>query len=335
MADEVLSQSEIDKLLSALSDGTVSAEEVKADEEQKKVKVYDFKRPDKFSKDQIRTLYMLHESFARLLNTYLSTHLRTVVNVEVASVEQLTYQEFIQSLANPSIISILAVPPLKGNIIMEINTEIAFAFIDRVFGGEGKASIKPRVLTDIEETVMRRFVDKAMDHFRESWKNVCEFRPKLEATESNPQFTQIVPPSDMVVIVTIQMKIGVVEGMMNICIPYLVLEPIMSMLTTTFWVASSVSKEDANPEQVEMLQKKIERTRVPLIVELGRLDISVQEFLTLGFGDVLQLDTKVEDELPVFVGKRPKFKCRPGTAGKSMAVQVTRIINEGDENTDE
>lgn len=335
MADEVLSQSEIDKLLSALSDGTVSAEEVKADEEQKKVKVYDFKRPDKFSKDQIRTLYMLHESFARLLNTYLSTHLRTIVNVEVASVEQLTYQEFVQSLANPSVISILAVPPLKGNIIMEVNTEIAFAFIDRVFGGEGKASIKPRVLTDIEETVMKRLVDTAMEHFRESWKNVCEFHPKLEATESNPQFTQIVPPSDMVVIVTIQMKIGDVEGMMNICIPYLVLEPIMSKLTTTFWVASSVSKEDANSEQVEMLQKKIERTRVPVIVELGRLDISIQEFLTLGFGDVLQLDTKVKDELPVLVGRRPKFKCRPGTAGKNMAVQITRIINEGDEDTDE
>ena len=127
MADEVLSQSEIDKLLSAMADGTVSAEEVKAEEEQKKIKTYDFKRPDKFSKDQIRTLFMLHESFSRMLNTYLSTHLRTLVNVEVASVEQLTYQEFVQSLANPSVISILAVPPLKGNIIMEVNTEIAFA----------------------------------------------------------------------------------------------------------------------------------------------------------------------------------------------------------------
>ena len=233
MAEDVLSQSEIDKLLSALSDGSVSAEEVKADEEQKKVKTYDFKRPDKFSKDQIRTLFMLHESFSRLLNTYLSTHLRTMVNVEVASVEQLTYQEFVQSLANPSVISILAVPPLKGNIIMEVNTEIAFAFIDRVFGGEGKSGIKTRVLTEIEEAVMRRFVDKATSHLKEAWANVVEFYPSLEATESNPQFTQIVPPSDMVVIVTIQMKVGEVEGMMNICIPYLVLEPIMKLEVTS------------------------------------------------------------------------------------------------------
>ena len=353
MADEVLSQSEIDKLLSAMADGTVSAEEVKAEEEQKKIKTYDFKRPDKFSKDQIRTLFMLHESFSRMLNTYLSTHLRTLVNVEVASVEQLTYQEFVQSLANPSVISILAVPPLKGNIIMEVNTEIAFAFIDRVFGGEGKTNMKPRVLTEIEEVVVKRFIDTAMRNLKEAWSNVVDFTPSLEATESNPQFTQIVPPSDMVVIVTIQfaqiispsemiailtinMKIGDVEGMMNICIPYLVLEPVMSKLTTTFWVASSVTKDD-DPEQVKILQKKLERTKVPLVVQLGEINITINEFLTLGFGDVLQMDTKVDDNLVCLVGHRPKFHCRPGTSGKKMAVQITDIIkdDEGDEGTDE
>ncbi len=336
MADEVLSQSEIDKLLSAIADGTVSAEEVKAEEEQKKIKTYDFKRPDKFSKDQIRTLFMLHESFSRMLNTYLSTHLRTLVNVEVASVEQLTYQEFVQSLANPSVISILAVPPLKGNIIMEVNTEIAFAFIDRVFGGEGKTNMKPRVLTEIEEVVVKRFIDTAMRNLKEAWSNVVDFTPSLEATESNPQFTQIVPPSDMVVIVTIQMKVGDVEGMMNICIPYLVLEPVMSKLTTTFWVASSVTKDD-DPKQVEILQKKLERTKVPLVVQLGEINITINEFLTLGFGDVLQMDTKVDDNLVCLVGHRPKFHCRPGTSGKKMAVQITDIIkdDEGDEGTDE
>lgn len=336
MADEVLSQSEIDKLLSAMADGTVSAEEVKAEEEQKKIKTYDFKRPDKFSKDQIRTLFMLHESFSRMLNTYLSTHLRTLVNVEVASVEQLTYQEFVQSLANPSVISILAVPPLKGNIIMEVNTEIAFAFIDRVFGGEGKTNMKPRVLTEIEEVVVKRFIDTAMRNLKEAWSNVVDFTPSLEATESNPQFTQIVPPSDMVVIVTIQMKVGDVEGMMNICIPYLVLEPVMSKLTTTFWVASSVTKDD-DPKQVEILQNKLERTKVPLVVQLGEINITINEFLTLGFGDVLQMDTKVDDNLVCLVGHRPKFHCRPGTSGKKMAVQITDIIkdDEGDEGTDE
>ena len=252
----------------------------------------------------------------------------------MASVEQLTYQEFVQSLSNPSVISVLAVPPLKGNIIVEVNTEIAFAFIDRVFGGIGESSVKVRVLTEIEEAVMRRFVDTAVSHLKEAWSNVVEFFPTIEATESNPQFAQIVPPSDMVVIITIQMKLGDVEGMMNICIPYLVLEPIMSKLTTTFWVASNASK-DNNPQQVEVLQKKIERTRVPFVVEMGAINISIREFLTLGFGDVLQLGTKVDDVLKCRVGTKPKFYCRPGTSGKKMAVQITGIVNEGDENTDE
>lgn len=334
MAEDVLSQSEIDKLLSALSEGTVSAEEVKAEETQKKVKTYDFKRPDKFSKDQIRTLYMLHESFARLLNTYLSTHLRTMVTVDVASVEQLTYQEFVQSLSNPSVISILTVSPLKGNIIVEVNTEVAFAFIERVFGGAGKSGVKVRVLTEIEEAVMKRFIDTSVSHLKEAWSNVVEFFPNIEAMESNPQFAQIVPPSDMVVIITVQIKLGDVEGMMNICIPYLVLEPIMPKLSTTFWVASTVSK-DKDSKQVEILQKKIERTSIPFIVEMGNIQISIREFLTLGFGDVLQLDTKVKDPLRCRVGSKSKFYCRPGTSGKKMAVQITGFINEGDEDTDE
>ncbi len=332
MPGDVLSQAEIDALLAAVNSGDVDTQEIQNEAKTKKVKVYDFKRPDKFSKDQIRTLYMLHESFARQLNTYLSTHLRTLVNVDVASVEQLTYQEFVQSVANPSVISILGVPPLKGNIILEFGTEIAFAYIDRVFGGDGNTAMKTRVLTEIEDAVMRRFVNAAMTHFKEAWSNVTVMNPFLETTESNPQFTQIVPPSDMVVIVTIQVKIGDIEGIMTICIPYLVLEPIMSKLTTTFWVASSISRSETE-NQVAIIQSKLEKTEVPFIVEIGDVQITVREFLTLGFGDVLQLNTKVKDDLPCRVGSNAKFYCRPGTFGKKMAVQITRVVNpEGDEN---
>ena len=333
MAEDVLSQSEIDKLLSALSDGSVSAEKVKAGEEGRKVKVYDFKRPDRFSKDQIRTLFMLHESFSRQLNTYMSASLRTMVNLNIMSVEQMTYQEFVQSMGNPSVIGILALPPLKGNIIVEVSADVAFAYIDRVFGGEGKPSIKPRVLTDIEGAVMRRFIDTAIGYFKESWSSVVEFRPNFETMESNPQFAQIVPPSDMVVLVTIQLKLGEIEGMMNICIPYLVLEPVMSKLTTSYWVAASVDKENS-PEQVAELQRKIERTKVPFSVQLGTIDVTINEFLTLGFGDVLQLDTLTKDDLVCYVGSNAKFHARPGTAGKRMAVQISGLI-EGDEGANE
>ena len=333
MSADILTQEEIDKLLSAANDPD-SLETLKQEETNKKIKVYDFKRPDKFSKDQIRTLYMLHESFARMLNTYMSSQLRTLVNVDVASVEQLTYQEFVQSIANPSVITILSVPPLKGSIIFEISSEIAFAYIDRVFGGDGNTSMKTRVLTEIEDAVMRRFVNTAMERFQESWANITPMNPNLEATESNPQFTQIVPPNDMVVIVTLHTKLGEVEGMMNICIPYLVLEPIMSKLTTTLWVATSVAKEDKEG-QAEIIRRKLNRTKVPLVVEVGRVQITIREFLTLGFGDVLQLDRKVKDDFPCMIGTNPKFFCRPGTFGKKMAVQITQIVEKGEDAADD
>ena len=322
MSADILTQEEIDKLLSAANDPD-SLETLKQEETNKKIKVYDFKRPDKFSKDQIRTLYMLHESFARMLNTYMSSQLRTLVNVDVASVEQLTYQEFVQSIANPSVITILSVPPLKGSIIFEISSEIAFAYIDRVFGGDGNTSMKTRVLTEIEDAVMRRFVNTAMERFQESWANITPMK-----------FTQIVPPNDMVVIVTLHTKLGEVEGMMNICIPYLVLEPIMSKLTTTFWVATSVAKEDKEG-QAEIIRRKLNRTKVPLVVEVGRVQITIREFLTLGFGDVLQLDRKVKDDFPCMIGTNPKFYCRPGTFGKKMAVQITQIVEKGEDAADD
>lgn len=334
MADDVLSQSEIDKLLAQFASGEVDAEEIKNEENEKKIRTYNFKRPDKFSKDQIRTLVMLHENFARMLNTYLSTSLRCLVSVEVGSVEQTTYQEFVQSLSNPSVIGIVQVPPLKGNLLMEINTGIAFAIIDRVFGGKGENTIKARMLTEIEEAVMRRIFDRTLSHLQEAWHNVIHFNPKLESMESNPQFAQVAPPNDMVVIITIKMTVGGAEGFMNICIPYLVLEPVMSKLTTTFWVSANASR-DEHPEHAEMLRKNIRFTKVPVVVQLGSIDVTVREYLTLNFGDVLQLDTKVDDDLRCIIGSNTKFWCRPGTSGKKAAVQITKVVAGGDEEADE
>ncbi|WP_196604732.1 flagellar motor switch protein FliM [Pectinatus haikarae] len=330
MAGDILSQSEIDKLLSAISTGVVSADEVKV-EEQKKIKIYDFKRPDKFSKDQIRTLFMLHENFARVLNTYLSTHLRVLVKVEVASVDQLTYEEFIRSLPNPSVISVLSLSSLKGNIIFEMDTNVVFSIIDRLFGGVGDESkMKARTLTDIEETVIKKMMSKMMEGLQEAWHNVQDFELNIESMESNPQFTQIVPSGDMVVIITLQLKVGNVEGLINICIPYIVIEPIVPKLTTTFWVSAASARQE-HPEEVDMLKRKLRRAIVPVSVELGRLSLAINEFLTLGMGDTLRLNTKVDDELVCIVGERPKFYCRPGIIGKRSAVQITKVIESEDE----
>lgn len=329
-SQEVLTQSEIDELLNALSKGAVSAAEIQVEQRQRKVKVYDFKRPDKFSKDQIRTFHMLHENFARLLNTYLSAHLRAIVHVDVASVDQLTYEEFIRSLSTPSVIGVFQMPPLKGNVIMEFNPNIVFSIIDRMFGGTGLTNIKPRALTDIEEAIMRRVISKALVCFRDAWKQVIDTQPRLETIESNPQFTQIVPPNDMVVIVTLKTRIGQAEGLINICIPYLVLEPIMSKLTTTFWVASSMAKKSAN-EHTNLLQKKLEQTLIPISVQLGQASVTVRELLELEVGDVLPIDTKISDDLSMLIGLREKFKCKPGVVGNKLAVQITQVIGKGDE----
>lgn len=327
---DVLSQSEIDELLSALSTGVVSAEDIKSEQSQRKVKVYDFKRPDKFSKDQIRTLYMLHENFARLLNTYLAAHLRSFVHINVASVDQLTYEEFIRSLPNPSVISIFQMRPLKGNVLLEVNPNIVFAIIDRLFGGPGAPPAKPRPLTDIEEVIVKRVLGKMLESFQDAWKQVISLDPRMEAIETNPQFTQIVPPNDMVVIITLQTKIGQAEGLINICIPYLVLEPIMSKLSTTFWVASSMAKQSAD-ENVNALQRKLERTLIPVVVELGKIGVNVHELLDLTVGDVLQLETAVNEDLSIMVGSNEKFKCKPGISGKKLAVQVTQIMAKGED----
>ncbi|MDF2928220.1 flagellar motor switch protein FliM [Anaerospora sp.] len=328
---EVLSQAEIDDLLSALSTGVVSAEEIRSEQKQKKIKIYDFKRPDKFSKDQIRTLYMLHENFARLLNTYLSAHLRTLVHINVASVDQLTYEEFIRSLPNPSVINVFQMRPLKGNAILEINPNIVFSIIDRLFGGPGLPPAKPRPLTDIEEAITRRVINKALESLQEAWKQVVAIEPRADVIETNPQFTQIVPPNDMVVIITLQTKIGQAEGLINICIPYLVLEPIMSKLTTTFWVASAIAKQSSQ-ENVAALQRKLERAPIPVVVEMGRVTVTVQELLELAVGDVMQLETKVEDDLNIIIGSKEKFRCKPGLAGHKLAIQITEVLAGGDDN---
>ena len=333
MAGDVLSQNEIDELLSALSTGTVSAQEIQDEEKQKKIKLYDFKRPDKFSKDQIRTLYMIHENFARLLNTYLSAHLRTMVNIEVASVDQLTYEEFIRSLPNPTVIGIFQMRPLKGSAVFEMNPALIFSMIDRLFGGVGGSFSKARSLTDIEESIVSRVMDGALEQLQDAWRQVIEIAPQLTTLESNPQFTQVVAPSDMVVIITLQAKIMQTEGLITLCLPYLVLEPIMSKLTTTFWVSSSSAKKDN--QQNTVLQKRLIKTPVPVSVLLGKTTINFYELMNLSVGDALPLNSKYDGELSLVVGQKEKFKCRPGLSGKNMAVQITRVINSKGDDSNE
>jgi flagellar motor switch protein FliM len=321
---EVLSQDEIDQLLTAISTGEVEGEEALRKAETRKIKIYDFKRPDKFSKDQIRTLQMMHETFARLTTTSLSAQLRTIVHVHVASVDQLTYEEFLRSIPNPTTLAVINMDPLKGSSILEIDPSITFTVIDRLFGGPGEASKINRELTDIELSVIEGIIVRILGNLREAWSNVIDLRPRLGNIETNPQFAQIVPPSDMVVLITLETKVGDVEGMTNFCIPYLTIEPIITKLSAQYWYSSI--RKGGTTENLAILKKRLETVFVELRAELGSMEISVRDVLKLQRGDIIKLEkTKISADMELKIGNRKKFFVRPGVVGNRVAVQVTGV----------
>jgi len=320
---EVLSQDEIDQLLTAISTGEVEGEEILKKAETRKIKIYDFKRPDKFSKDQIRTLQMMHETFARLTTTSLSAQLRTIVHVHVASVDQLTYEEFLRSIPNPTTLAVINMDPLKGSSILEIDPSITFTIIDRLFGGPGEASKINRELTDIELSVIEGIIVRILGNLREAWSNVIDLRPRLGNIETNPQFAQIVPPSDMVVLITLETKVGDVEGMTNFCIPYLTIEPIISKLSAQYWYSSI--RRGGTTENLAILKKRLETVYIDMRAELGSLEITLKDVLNLQKGDIIKLEkNKIDDEMVLKIGDRKKFFVRPGVVGNHLAVQITR-----------
>ncbi len=324
---EILSQDEIDALLTAISTGEVDTTDYTAAKEQRKVKIYDFRRPDKFSKDQIRTLQMMHETFARLTTTALSAQLRALVSVHVASVDQLTYEVFIRSIPNPTTLAVINMDPLKGSAVLEIDPSVTFTIIDKLFGGMGESTKISRELTDIEQSVMEGIIVRILGNLREAWSNVIDLRPRLGNIETNPQFAQIVPPNDMVVLITLETKIGEVEGMTNLCIPYITIEPVISKLSAQYWYSSI--RKGATDENMNIIQGRLETVELPIVAEIGEVEITMQEVMNLVVGDVIKLpNTKLSSDMVLKIGGRKKFKCRPGVVGSRLAIQIGEKIEE-------
>jgi flagellar motor switch protein FliM len=324
---EVLSQDEIDQLLTAINAGETEIESIKPTADTRKIKIYDFKRPDKFSKEQIRTVQNMHETFARLTTTTLSASMRALVHVHVASVDQLTYEEFIRSIPTPTTLAVVSMDPLKGQAILEIDPSVTFTIIDRLFGGSGEGAKLNRELTDIEHSVMEGIIVRILGNMREAWTQVIDLRPRLSQIETNPQFAQIVPPSEMVVLVTLETKVGEVEGMMNLCIPYMTIEPIVSKLSAQFWYSSV--RRGATTENLNILKEKLSTVEIPVIAEVGHISISVRDVIALRRGDVIRLySVHVDDPMALNVGNKKKFLCRPGVIGKKMAVQITKKLED-------
>ena len=322
---EVLSQNEIDSLLQALSSGELDMDEVK-DSPDKQVKNYDFNRPAKFSKEHLRTLEIIFEHYGRLLSTNLPVYLRKNIQVTVASSETVTFSEFSNSLANPVILGIVNFQPLSGNIIIELGSSLGYAMIDRMLGGQGQPLAKSRDFSQIEMTIVEKIMVVCVQLLREPWKNVLDINPYLDRIETNTQFAQIISPTDMIAMVTLNLKIGDVEGFMNICLPYFTLESIMDRLNTKFWYANMQEKADENYE--DHIETLIRRVDVPIKAILGRSNVAVNDFLNLQVGDVIRLDYRVDSELSVYVGNIKKFMALPGSQEDHFAVRVTSVIRE-------
>lgn len=325
MAD-VLSQGEIDALLSSLSTGEVDADELKKEEKEKKIRTYDFKRALRFSKDQVRSITRIHENFARLLTTQLSAQLRTYVSIQVASVDQLPYEEFIRSVPKMTILNVFEPYPLEGRLVMEMNPNIAYSMLDRMLGGRGEPYNKVENLTEIETKIMTQLFQRTLEVFREAWISVEEFDPVMEDIEVNPQFLQLVSPNETVVVISFSTTIGEASGMINICLPHVVIESILPKLSVHLWMQEK--QKERNQGEIDIIEDHLKHTSIPISVELGRSKITVEELLYLAEGDMIELDQLIDDPLLSKVGNEVKYKVQPGKVKNHLAVQVTEVIEE-------
>jgi flagellar motor switch protein FliM len=333
MAD-VLDQSEVDALLAAVDSGQMAvgakAAPASASAGGPPVEEYDFKRPERVSKDQLRTLEAIHDGFARNLGASLSGFLRTIIEIRVASIEQLTYSEFIRSLPNPTSFNLLEGEGLDGQLCLEISPLIIYPIIDRLLGGSsGEVFVPQRPLTAIEQRLVNRLTDRAVANLTESWTNLVPVKFKLAATESNPQLVQIVPPNEVVVIIIFEIKMGGRTGNMSLCIPFNVIEPLVGKLATQTWF--TYRRQSSTAGQAEQVRQNIRLALVEVRAFLARTTIKVSELLSLQAGDVLTTPKSADGDVILQIEGLNKFAGRAGKLHGRRAIKITRKTERGEE----
>ncbi|HEY2421088.1 MAG TPA: flagellar motor switch protein FliM [Neobacillus sp.] len=321
---EVLSQKEIDALLSALNNGELQASDVT--EKNQKVKVYDFKRAMRYSKEQLRSITRIHENFTRMLTSYLSAQLRTFVQIEIDLVDQVNYQEFVASIPSRTILNVFDVKPMDGKMVMEMNPQVAYAVIERLLGGQGDPATRNGTLTEIETVLMQKIFARVSDMYQGVWKSIEHIKVNWEAIESNSQFVQIASPNDTVIVIALSTTIGDISGRMTLCLPHLIVEPMLPKLSTHQWL-SSMSKTNA-PQQ-DKIKRNLDTIPVPVIAELGRATLPVADLINLQIGDVIGIET---GKLQVKVDQLTRFLGNPGLQKGHYAVQIDQVVHtEGDD----
>jgi flagellar motor switch protein FliM len=321
---DVLSQQEIDALLSALNSGEIQASDVTVKDD--KVKVYDFKRAMRYSKEQLRSITRIHENFTRLLTSYLSAQLRTYVQIEIDLVDQVNYQEFIASIPSRTILNIFDVKPVDGKLLLEVNPQVAYAILERLLGGQGESQNGNESLTEIEMVLLQKIFNRASEMYQNAWKSIENMRVKWEAIETNPQFIQITSQNDTVIVIALRTTIGEITSRMTLCIPHNIVEPVLHKLSTHQWL-SSLAKTSA-PQQ-DKIKQNLDNVSMPVIAELGWGSLPVSELLHLQVGDVIGIET---GKLQVKVGNLTRFHGNPGIKKGRYAVQIDEVIHtEGDD----
>jgi flagellar motor switch protein FliM len=338
MPGDVLSQAEVESLLNAVEGGATTSGSALAGHAppvasapaaaasprgRDKVTPYDFKRPERVGKDQMRALQTLHEGFGRNFGAALSALLRSIVEVKLTSVDQLTYSEFVFSLENPTCFNLLKADPLEGNLILDINPSILYPIIDRLLGGGRESGpLARRPLTDIELRLVRRITDLFLEELHRAWENVLDLNLAVIRVESNPQLVQIVPPNEVVVLISFELTVGEVRGMMNLCIPFNSIERIGNKLSSNSWVA--YGRRQATPESIQQITRNLRGSVVEVSVQLAETRLSTSDLIGLRVGDIITTEKDIRSPLLIEIEGVGKFQGRPGAfkARKAICIEA-------------
>ena len=291
-----------------------------------RIKAYNFKKPEKFSKEHIRSLQMIYESYARLNSNFLATLLRIFVEIKLVSIDQFTYEECCRNIEDDSCLAIVNMEPLRETSLIEMSKNTTFVILDRLLGGDGKLASQKREYTDIERTVLENIIAKILIDVKEAWSNIIEINPRFSDIETNIQFAQIVPPNDIVISVAFKIKIGDTNGKINMIIPYIMLEPIISKLSVQY-LFMKVKRIDTF-ENVDLLKNHLYNRALDLSIEVDRFNINFKDIMQIKKNDVIPLNRMIKEDISIYVGGVLKYKCRAGKVDKNqLAVKITTIVD--------
>lgn len=302
-------------------------EEDFSDSEHKSYKLYNFRRPDKFSKDNLRALRDIHREFSKAISLVLSGYLRMRVEIEIVSVDQLTYEEFVRSMPSPISVGVFEFEPLSGQILLGISFEVISCIVNRMLGGVGNIETQTRELTDIEKALAKKVINIIIKSLEDSWNAIIPVTGKFISLDDNYQSIQVATAGEIVALLTFEVQIsGKHFGLFSLCFPYPVLETVLGHLSTQH-IFQTKGLVASNDERLKMISK-INTSNVDLRVQFGQCSITLDDFLQLSEGDIIKLDNKVQDDLIVKVNGEKKFFARPGTMKDKICVKITDVYDE-------